>query len=223
MIAFLLRILHRENQVKYIRSLNESSLSFIVLGYFYFLVMKLKQFISEFRGYCMEFHNIRFSYVSWIGNYKKMDWGGNDLVRGEWNDTYHSYKLRRALWKPKTFWHLQEPDTRYWYLFTTMTDFLQQWLLLKYFVSKNLAWRSMPIPNSGVNTTVVNPVDIFCSWYKLKFGLLQGQVKSYHFPEKIMVKRQYFYFLYIFLGIIGWKRHWITLFGFIITFYMELD
>ena len=176
------------------------------------MVMRLKQFISEFRGYCMDFHNIRFSYVSWIGNYKKMDWGGNDLVRGEWNDTYHSYKLRRALWKPKNFWRLQEPDTHYWGLFTTMTEiFFRNGYFWNISLAKKLAWRSMPIPNFGVNTTVVNPVDIFCSWCKLKFGVFQGQVKSYHFPERIVVKKQYFYFLYIFLGIIGWKRHWTTL------------
>ena len=66
----------------------------------------------------------------------------------------------------------------------------------------------MPIPNFGVSTTILNPVNIFCKWYKLNFGLTQGQVKSYHFYERIEVKRQYFYFLYIFLGEIGWKRHW---------------
>ena len=32
-----------------------------------------------------------------------------------------------------------------------------------------------------------------------------------HFYEKIEAKRQYFYFLYIFIGISGWKRHWATL------------
>ena len=69
----------------------------------------------------------------------------------------------------------------------------------------------MPIPNFGVSRTILNPFDIFCRWYKLNFELLQGQVKSHHFDEKIEAKRQYFYFLYIFLGIIGWKRHWATL------------
>ena len=29
--------------------------------------------------------------------------------------------------------------------------------------------------------------------------------------EKIEAKRQYFYFMYTFLGIVGWKRHWATL------------
>ena len=48
-------------------------------------------------------------------------------------------------------------------------------------------------------------------WYKLNFGLLQGKVKSHHFSERIKVKRQYFYFLYTFLEIFNWKRHWTTL------------
>ena len=69
----------------------------------------------------------------------------------------------------------------------------------------------MPIPNFSVSRTILNPSDIFRNWYKLNFGLLQGQVKSCHFYEIIEVKRQYFYFLYIFLGTIGWKRHWATL------------
>ena len=71
----------------------------------------------------------------------------------------------------------------------------------------------MPIPNFGVSRTILNPFDIFCRLYKLNFGLLQGQVKSYHFDERIEAKRQYFYFSYIFLGIIGWKGHWATLLG----------
>ena len=70
--------------------------------------------------------------------------------------------------------------------------------ILEYFVSKNLVRRGMPITNFGVSTTILNQVDIFCWWYKLNFGLLQGQVKSYHFHEKIEAKK-YFYFLYVFL------------------------
>ena len=68
----------------------------------------------------------------------------------------------------------------------------------------------MPILNFGVSTTILHQVDIICWWYKLNFGLLQGQVKSYLFHEKIEAKK-YFYVLYIFLGLIGWKRHWLTL------------
>ena len=61
------------------------------------------------------------------------------------------------------------------------------------------------IPNFGVSTAVLNPVGIFCRW--CYFGLLQGQFKSRHFFERIEAKRKYFYFLYIFLGIIGLKRN----------------
>ena len=57
---------------------------------------------------------------------------------------------------------------------------------------------------------MLNPVTIFCRSYKLSFGLLKGQVKPYHFYERIEAKRQYFYFLYLFLGIISWKQHWTT-------------
>ena len=70
---------------------------------------------------------------------------------------------------------------------------------MKNFVTKNLVWRGMFMPNFGVSTTILNPVDIFCRCYKLNFGLLQGQVKSYHFYEIIEVKRQYFYFCIYFL------------------------
>ena len=60
----------------------------------------------------------------------------------------------------------------------------------------------MLILTFGVSTIILNPVDISCRWYKLNFGLLQGQVKLYHlFPIC-------FNFLYKFLEIIDWKRHW---------------
>ena len=65
------------------------------------------------------------------------------------------------------------------------------------------------IPNFEVSTAILNPVGIFCRW--CYFGLLQGQVKSLHFLEKIEAKRKYFYFLYIFLGIIGLRRNRTTL------------
>ena len=75
----------------------------------------------------------------------------------------------------------------------------------------------------GVSTTILNPVDIFCRWYKLNFGLLQDQVKSCHFAERIEAKRQYFYFLYIFLGITGWKRRWTTFWIQICIYYYLLN
>ena len=55
------------------------------------------------------------------------------------------------------------------------------------------------IPDFGVSTTILNPVDIFRRWYKFKFGLLRGHVESRHFAAR----RQHFYFLYVFLGITG--------------------
>ena len=51
------------------------------------------------------------------------------------------------------------------------------------FFRKNVVWRGMLVLNFGVSTTILNPVHIFCRWYKLNFGLLQGQVKFYHFYE----------------------------------------
>ena len=45
----------------------------------------------------------------------------------------------------------------------------------------------------------------------MNFGLMQGHVKLYHFYERIEGKRQFFFnFLYKFIGIIDWKRHWET-------------
>ena len=49
-------------------------------------------------------------------------------------------------------------------------------------------------------------IDISRRWCKLDFRLLQGQVKSCHFPERIDAWRQYFYILHKFLRIIGTKR-----------------
>ena len=73
----------------------------------------------------------------------------------------------------------------------------------------------MLIPNFGVSMTILNPVDFFLlvvqvwtvglldCWTVGHFGLLQDQVKSCCFFEKIETKRQYFYFLRIFIGITG--------------------
>ena len=36
------------------------------------------------------------------------------------------------------------------------------------------------IPDFGVSTAILNPVDIFRRWFKLNFGLLRGHVKSPH-------------------------------------------
>ena len=133
--------------------------------------MKWKPFISKFYGYCMEFSNIRLLIPSfythfgwatirkWIEGNLKWFWKLESEV-----DTYHSYKPLRPI------------CDHYWV-------FLWQLLLLKYFITKNLVWRGMLIPNFGVSTTILNPIDIPCRWYKLNFWLLQGQVKSYHFYE----------------------------------------
>ena len=62
------------------------------------------------------------------------------------------------------------------------------------------------VPDFGVSTTILNRKDIFRRWCKLNFGTLRDQVKSCYFSERIGAWRQYFYFLYKFLGTIGWKR-----------------
>ena len=64
----------------------------------------------------------------------------------------------------------------------------------------------MLIVNFGVSTVIFNPVDIFHRWCKLNFGLMQSQVKSHRFSERIGVRRQYFNFLHKLRRIISWKR-----------------
>ena len=72
-------------------------------------------------------------------------------------------------------------------------------------ICANLKW-TYSIPDFGVSTAIVNIIDIFHRRCKLNFGPLRGQVKSRHFPERINAWRQYFYFLYKFLGIVGRNR-----------------
>ena len=65
-----------------IHSLNEINFSFIVLAIALFQVMKLKQFISKFRGYCMEFLNIRFlnpDFHTYFGQATIREWIEEDL------------------------------------------------------------------------------------------------------------------------------------------------
>ena len=90
-----------------IHSLNEISFSFIVLGYRYFSVIKWKQFISRFCGYCMEITNISFlnpGFYTCFGQATIRKWieGGMILKIGDEHtielDTYHSYGLRKLLW-----------------------------------------------------------------------------------------------------------------------------
>ena len=42
------------------------------------------------------------------------------------------------------------------------------------------------IPDFGVGTDILNPIDTFRRWCKLKFGLLQGHVKSCHITAVLM-------------------------------------
>ena len=62
------------------------------------------------------------------------------------------------------------------------------------------------IPDFGVSAAILNTIDISSRWCKLNFGQLRGQIKSCHYPERRGTRRQYFYFLYKFLGLIGTKR-----------------
>ena len=52
------------------------------------------------------------------------------------------------------------------------------------------------IPYFWIGIAILNTIDVFHRWCKLKFGPLQGQVKSHYFIERIDARRQYFYFLY---------------------------
>ena len=61
------------------------------------------------------------------------------------------------------------------------------------------------IPDFGVTTAILNTIDISRRWCRLDFGPLRDQAKSRHFPERIDATRQYFYYLYKFLGITGRK------------------
>ena len=39
------------------------------------------------------------------------------------------------------------------------------------------------VPDFGVGTAILNPVDIFCRWCKSNFGLQRGHVKSFRFKS----------------------------------------
>ena len=55
--------------------------------------------------------------------------------------------------------------------------------------------------NFGASTAIPNTVDFCRRWSNLR-----GEVKSHNFPERIDARRQCFYFLYKYLGIIDRKR-----------------
>ena len=58
--------------------------------------------------------------------------------------------------------------------------YLRPLLSFESFRYQKFGVEGMLIPNFGVST-ILNQVDIFGRWQILNFGLLQGQVKSYHF------------------------------------------
>ena len=58
------------------------------------------------------------------------------------------------------------------------------------------------IPNFRVSTAILNIIDISRKWCKFNFGPLWDQVKLCHFPGRIDARRQFFYFLYKFFGMI---------------------
>ena len=66
--------------------------------------------------------------------------------------------------------------------------------------------RYVAIPDFEVSTAILNTTYIFRNRFKLNFGPLRSQVKSRYFPEKMVARRYYIYFLYKYLGIIGRKR-----------------
>ena len=41
-------------------------------------------------------------------------------------------------------------------------------------------WYDILIPDFGVSTAILDPVDIFRKWCKLSFGLFRDHVKSRH-------------------------------------------
>ena len=44
------------------------------------------------------------------------------------------------------------------------------------------------IPDLGVSTAILNPVDIFCRWYKLNFGPLRDHVKLRHITAVLLIE-----------------------------------
>ena len=75
----------------------------------------------------------------------------------------------------------------------------------------------LSMPDFGVSTAILNPLDIFRRWCKLNFRPMRDQVKSRHFSEQTGARRPHFHFLYKYIGIISckqlgqlfWKLIWI--------------
>ena len=51
---------------------------------------------------------------------------------------------------------------------------------------KKFEKNNVTIHDFGVSTTILNPVDIFCRWYKLNIGFLRGHVKLRHITEILL-------------------------------------
>ena len=64
----------------------------------------------------------------------------------------------------------------------------------------------LSIPDFGVSTAILNPVDIFHRWCKLSLRPMRDQVKSRHFSLQKGARRPYFHSLYKYIGIISYKQ-----------------
>ena len=114
----------------------------------------------------------KFSRAFWIGHYQKMDWREPKMILkvGDWSRYISQPQASNSIvsfgnepWSEdliifNSTWVWPKPLRpiygHYWV-------FLWWLLLLKYFISKNLVWRGMLIPNFGVSTTILKPVDFF--------------------------------------------------------------
>ena len=156
-----------------IHSLNEISFIFIVFHCCYFSAMKRKQFISKFwvlhGGSQYKAPQTRILQIFWIGNYRKMDWKGNDCE--SWRQVYKGsihimamgFKEYCKFWKLTLEWCL-----KVFYSYTSLKHIMNTHLLqllsfssvmttFEIFLSKNLE-RSILISNFGVSTTILNLV-----------------------------------------------------------------
>ena len=85
---------------------------------------------------------------------------------------------------------------RFWKRWRTYNNLEMLWNIknMQYGNLYKLVWKT--IPNFGVSTVILNPLDIFRRWWKLNFGPMKGQVKSRHFSEGIVESRQYLFTSY---------------------------
>ena len=212
-LAYSLWILHRGNEI---------SFSFIVFDHCYFWGMNWKQSKSRFRGYYMEFFNIIFltpgfrpyldKQLSENGLKGKQFWKSEKGIRLRWIlITATIFEKHCEIWNKSWVEELKLFDS-YMSLIHAINTYLPPLLCFSSVMAtfEIFHWQKFGIPNFGVSTTNLNPIDIFRRWWKLNFRLL-GQVKLSHFFWKNRSKEAIFYMLYIFFGLIGWKWHWATL------------